>query len=328
MNSARTMHKPHGLCAWFLACLLALMSVVGLLTLDARAASSPTLIPFQGRLTNPQGVPYNTGQYTISFTLYDQAVGGTVLWTETHVKVGVINGMVNVFLGSIVRFDNPGQGRPPVTFAENRHLGITIDADNNPNTSDPEMIPRQMIIPAFWAKHAEDSTKLSGRDLGSVADYVLPRGIIVLWSGTAGNIPTGWALCDGAQGTPNLRGRFVVGLDPGDADYNAPNKTGGAKEVTLTTNQIPAHAHSAAGTTTSDGNHQHAFVDTHLIVQSSVWTIAASSQNIYNIIDEPRTTAAAGQHSHSLNITVGSSGGGQAHENRPPFYVLAYIMKL
>ena len=121
------------------------------------AASSPFLIPFQGRLTNPQGVPYTNGQYTITFNLYDQAVGGSNLWSETHYKVGVINGMVNVFLGSIQSLTN-------VSFAETRHLGITIDADGNPNTPDPEMVPRQMIIPSFWAKQAENSAKLAGYD--------------------------------------------------------------------------------------------------------------------------------------------------------------------
>jgi hypothetical protein len=123
----------------------------------AYASPAPMLIPFQGRLANPQNVPYVTGQYTITFALYDQPVGGSVLWTETHAKVGVISGMVNVFLGSI----NP---LAAVDFSQTRHLGITIDADNNPNTSDPEMVPRQMIIPAFWAKQADNSTKLANND--------------------------------------------------------------------------------------------------------------------------------------------------------------------
>ena len=117
----------------------------------AHAATAPTLIPFQGRLTDQAGMGYTNGQFTLIFNLYDQAVGGNVLWTETHQKVGVVNGMVNVFLGSI----NPALSG--VDFSQTRHLGITIDADNNPNTPDPEMVPRQMIIPAFWAKKADDA---------------------------------------------------------------------------------------------------------------------------------------------------------------------------
>ena len=138
---------------WQSAIFLAL--ALSLQPLALVASSSPFLIPYQGRLTNPQGVPYTNGQYTIAFTLYDQAVGGNVIWgPETHYKVGVINGMVNVFLGSINTLTN-------VDFSQTRHLGITIYADNNPNNPAPEMVPRQMIIPAFWAKNSE---KLNGYD--------------------------------------------------------------------------------------------------------------------------------------------------------------------
>ncbi len=51
-----------------------------------------------------------------------------------------------------------------------------------------------------------------------------PPGIILLWRGSLGSIPDGWALCDGTFGTPDLRNRFVVGA--GDT-YN-PDDTGGA----------------------------------------------------------------------------------------------------
>ena len=138
------------------------------LGVEVFADSSPFLIPFQGRLTNPQGVPYTNGQYTVIFNLYDQPVGGTVLWSETHQKIGVINGMVNMFLGSINTLTN-------VNFSQTRHLGITIDADGNPNTPDPEMVPRQMIIPAFWAKNAE---KLNGYDWTPIFGVNSPVGSI------------------------------------------------------------------------------------------------------------------------------------------------------
>src|SRR4051812_17873773 len=83
----------------------------------AQQTASPTLIPFQGQLTNQQGVAYSAGKYTIVFNLYNQAVGGTAVWTERHQKVGVINGMVNVFLGSIAPFPDT------VDFAQVNYLG-------------------------------------------------------------------------------------------------------------------------------------------------------------------------------------------------------------
>lgn len=135
---------------------------------------SQQLIPFQGRLTNQQGEPYNSGQFSITFNLYSPAVGGPTLWTERHEKVGVTNGMVNVFLGSIIALNT-------VDFSTVKYLGITVDADNNPATADPEMVPRQMIIPAFWAKQAENANKLAGNDWSS---------IIVDGSNAASNNPT------------------------------------------------------------------------------------------------------------------------------------------
>ena len=135
-----------------------IITLLALATLVVCAADSQRLIPFQGRLTNQQGVPYTEGRYTIVFNLYDAPVGGTALWTERHESVGLINGMVNVFLGSIT--DLSGQD-----FSKMRYLGITIDADGNANTPDPEMVPRQMIIPAFYAK---DSEKLQGADWSAI----------------------------------------------------------------------------------------------------------------------------------------------------------------
>lgn len=163
-NSSGCQHSPHvsGPCIglngtqWKL--ILAIVCHLGFVAPSLRAAPAPMLIPFQGRLTDQNGVPYTNSQYTITFNLYDVPVGGTKLWSETHQKVGIINGMVNVFLGSINSLTNAGG------FDQARHLGITIDADGNPNTPDPEMVPRQMIIPSFWARYSEGASKLAGYD--------------------------------------------------------------------------------------------------------------------------------------------------------------------
>lgn len=123
----------------------------------AQAVESPLLIPFQGRLTDQNGTAISSGQHTITFNIYRLAVGGTSEWTERHEQVGVINGLINVFLGSI----EPLNG---VEFNQTLYLGITIDADNNPVTADPEMVPRQMLIPAFHAKSAERSQLMVAGD--------------------------------------------------------------------------------------------------------------------------------------------------------------------
>ncbi|MCB1087665.1 MAG: hypothetical protein KDM63_11515, partial [Verrucomicrobiae bacterium] len=92
----------------------------------SQAAEAPYVIPFQGRLTNQEGVPFTSGEYTIIFNIYDQAIGGATQWTERHERVGVTNGMISVFLGSITSLPET-EGNPPVAFFSTTHyLGITI----------------------------------------------------------------------------------------------------------------------------------------------------------------------------------------------------------
>ena len=84
---------------------------------------------------------------------------------------------------------------------------------------------------------------------GSVSGHgTAPVGCIILWNGAANNIPEGWALCNGqtvdGQKTPDLSGRFVVGYDAKDGDYNAVGKTGGEKTHRLTVAEMPSHNHS------------------------------------------------------------------------------------
>ena len=120
-------------------------------------------------------------------------------------------------------------------------------------------------------------------------------GMIILWSGAADAIPTGFVLCDGNNSTPNLSGRFVVGYDASNSDYDV-NDTGGSESVTLTVNQIPAHTHNI-----------------NLAVRA--------------FYQEPRNFGVGTDGSANNSEDTGSTGGGQSHENRPPFYALCYIMK-
>lgn len=119
----------------------------------------------------------------------------------------------------------------------------------------------------------------------------IPAGAITLWSGAINAIPTGWALCNGANGTPDLRGRFVVGAG---GSY-AVGANGGAETVTLTTEQMPAHSH-AHKKTESGGSGRNVLVPL---------------ENVSSVYSESTTT-----------------GGSRPHENRPPYYALCYIMKL
>ena len=142
--------------------LLAVLALASLApTAFGQGAPAPRLIPFQGRLTNQTGIAYDNGQYTITFNLYRLAIGGSTVWTERHEKVSVIGGMVNLFLGSVNTIDT-------VDFSTTKYLGITVDADNNPATADPEMVPRTMIVPSFAAKQAERARTMDVLDVNGV----------------------------------------------------------------------------------------------------------------------------------------------------------------
>lgn len=100
---------------------------------------------------------------------------------------------------------------------------------------------------------------------------------------------------------PDLRSRFIVGYNPDDSAYNKLGMTGGAKTVTLTVDQMPRHDHKIIAKST-DLKSKSRFDD-----ECYNWEIPDKP-------DEKRTTAPA--------------GGSKAHENRPPFYSLAYIIKV
>lgn len=136
-----------------------------------------------------------------------------------------------------------------------------------------------------------------------------------MYAGNLNNLPEGWFLCNGQNNTADLRGQFIVGYDPANSDYNTIGKKGGQKEVTLTESQIPAHKHT--GTTSTNGSHTH---------NAPAEGSSSGSDVHFNVHAYDRKdgqTNSAGNHNHTLNIN--NAGGGQAHENRPPFYVLAYI---
>jgi microcystin-dependent protein len=132
---------------------------------------------------------------------------------------------------------------------------------------------------------------------------LVPKGLISMWSGAIGDIPEGWTLCNGDNGTPNLSGMFIVGYNNADADYNDVGKTGGAKTVTLTVDQMPAHKHLAVS-------------GRFLYGSAGMGNLSTATQD-----------AVRNDGSNRTNDGLQNTGGGQPHENRPPYYTLAYIMK-
>jgi microcystin-dependent protein len=155
---------------------------------------------------------------------------------------------------------------------------------------------------------------------------LVPSGAILMWSGETP--PSGWALCDGTNGTPDLRGRFIVGYDPSDSDYNDTGNTGGEKDHTLTTSEMPMHQHSYSGITNQDGMHTHSYEDFYFDETQNGMTLEETSFETNGIRMQNKITNSDGLHDHTYSGDTTFVGSGQAHENRPPYYVLAFIMKL
>lgn len=165
---------------------------------------------------------------------------------------------------------------------------------------------------------------------------IVPSGVIVMWSGSIANIPSGWLLCNGSNGTPDLRDRFIVGA----GSTYAVAATGGANTVTLSTSEMPLHTHNFSATTSTDGTHTHGISDpghrhfTDFAQTTSGGTyvepypVAGSYASLATTYSTTGISInSAGAHTHNVSGTTSSAGTTGAHENRPPYYALAYIMK-
>lgn len=154
---------------------------------------------------------------------------------------------------------------------------------------------------------------------------LMPPRTIMMWPDSIATIPSGWALCDGTNGTPDMRGLFPVGA----GGTYSPLATGGADSVQLTESQMPSHNHAASASTAGSHNHLSGTGDNP--TYNHIYGAVSYGGTSYNRAStrasgEQYYSQTAGSHSHS--ITVSSKGGGQSHENRPPYRALSFIMRL
>lgn len=175
-----------------------------------------------------------------------------------------------------------------------------------------------------------------------------PPGVIVMWGGAIAAIPSGWALCDGNNGTPDLRDRFVLGT----GETGEIGETGGNHSITLTIGQLPAHGHSfTTGNESAPHSHTASTNSTGAHHHTGRWRgFDMSTTYVYAVLrrvdsGDPYTGTtqitheAGGGHSHTVTVgnnssnhthsgTTNNAGSGQAIDNRPAFMKLAFIMKL
>lgn len=144
-------------------------------------------------------------------------------------------------------------------------------------------------------------------------------GMIVMWSGTLATIPAGWHLCDGTNGTPDLRGRFILGVDTGNDpldDEDAIGDTGGYRWHGETQNNHTDHM-----------NHRHQLDATTI---TTVMVTAGGGDGVMAVAPAPWTSGADNMAGEAGNVLLhqGALNGGRDTDNRPRFYVLAFIMRI
>jgi len=190
----------------------------------------------------------------------------------------------------------------------------------------------------------------SGETLGVKWGWnYVPVGGIILWAGALGTLPGNWEICDGNNGTPDLRNRFVLGA----GDSYIVGNTGGAESVNL------AHDHESSGaagtSSTETNNHGHTvsgntgagLAHTHeLVTDENKWLVQvynndklpqeerdyfhkhtltsdAESSHVHSV---PNANAANASHSHTIGFDGDELSGSQ--DIRPPYYALAYVMRV
>jgi len=268
--------------------LITLLAALTLLAATTVQAEIPPTINYQGKATDANDVPLE-GEHNITFRIYEDEVGGTAKWEETHEKVDIDKGVFSVELGNGTPTPTPLN----ITFDKPYWISIEINRQG-------ELEPRQPITSVGYTYRAKVAD--------SLATSPIPSGVIVMWSGSYDSIPDGWALCNGQNGTPDLTNKFVVcTLD----EYGEIPKTivsGESKE----SDSNPIHTHDVGNYATSnDGAHSH--------------SLSTQRDNINNNDDDggcEGSTDSAGEHTHTITGTSAEA------TSLPPYYALAYIMKL
>ena len=183
----------------------------------------------------------------------------------------------------------------------------------------------------------------------------IPKGVIVMWSGTLATIPAGWALCDGTNGTPDLQNKFIRGA----TTATLPGTEGGADTVTLATTNLPSHAHTtttgstglnlsatasiaaaANDSTGLAGKYVPAFAAANHLMSIKLGNLQTSTHGDSFLYTLSGTTyvmsllGSGGTHTHTGTVsisgdgTTATTGSGQAIDILPTYYTLAYIIKI
>jgi hypothetical protein len=317
------------------------------------ASAQGTAFTYQGRLTlNGSSANANLD---LTFKLFDDAAAGNQIGsTITNLNLSVSNGLATVLL-DFGTSAFPGADR-----------WLQIGVRTNGSAADfTSLSPRQKLTAAPYSMTAANFTGaisdsqlsanialLNGANVftgpissiaGGTTNYMVPSGLVALWSGSPASIPAGWVLCDGNNGTADLRDRFVVGAA---GTYGVGNTGGAASHAHSVamggnaTDSAGAHTHALSGSTDAEASHTHG-VGSYATAAAGAHTHGAGTLQFGRQVDfgtsssgtvgpwiisvfsntsgSPKftllwagATDSQGSHSHTVS---GASGSGSAHSH-------------
>ena len=266
---------------------------------------------------------------------FGQKISAHILNPDTKVGIGT-----NTPASKLTVTGNLSIGDTAAAPDSGAYINGKVKIGNPPDPEDTEQLEVDGSI------NANGKLKENKNDL-------LPRGAIIMWSGSTA--PDGWVLCDGDRYddsgtkvlsggllTPDLSGRFIVAAGtrkPTTLDLDqdtvieatnsesfnvGPGNEDATDYVKLSTNQMPSHNHAVTATS---GNSK-----------TDIWIYGEEGNAQGNRVDLPdpvNGNRSAKQsvyydpgHNHTITVSNNNKGGNDAHENRPPYYVLAFIIKL
>jgi len=144
---------------------------------------------------------------------------------------------------------------------------------------------------------------------------IVPVGAIVMWSGAIADLPTGWAFCDGTNGTPDLRNTFIIGASADSGGQANTTVTGSTTKTGGSANAIVvSHSHTA---TVTDPGHRHTVGGAYGGTPGGGGIVQSTAQGeVYS------TTETTG-----ITVAISTTGSNGTNANLPPYYALAFIMR-